>query len=60
MTRDEKIRYVAASILGSCLSEAEAWEINGTIGWHPDDVEGEELFRLSEEDLRMAIEQAGR
>ena len=60
MTRDEKIKYVAASIVGSCLSEAEAWEINSTTGWHPDDVEGEEIFRLSEEDLRMAIEQAGR
>jgi hypothetical protein len=55
MTRDEKIRYVADSIIGSCLSEAEAREINGGVGWHPDDVEGEGIFRLSEDDLRAAI-----
>jgi hypothetical protein len=58
MTRDEKIRYVADSIIGSRLSEAETWEINGAIGWHPDDVEGEGIFRLSEDDLRAAISMA--
>ena len=60
MTRDEKIRYVADSIVGSCLSETEAWEINDGIGWHPDDVEGEGIFRLSEDDLRAAISMASR
>jgi hypothetical protein len=60
MTREEKIQYVAASILGSCLSEAEAREINGSVGWHPDDVEGEAIFRLSEDDLALAIERANR
>jgi len=60
MTRDEKIRYVALSIPGSDLSEAEAWEINAGVGWHPDDVEGEGIFRLSADDLRAAIAMASR
>ena len=60
MTRDEKIRYVALSIPGSDLTEAEVWEINEGVGWWPDDIEGEEIFRLSEDDLRAAIAMASR